>query len=83
MKKLLLISQCIIEKKNKITFSGKINFNLDNKEVYNKFNLGDSAEVSYREIYLTTFDDLDKDGKKEQIGKVLEGYQFIDAQPKR
>jgi len=69
--------------RNEIKFEGKVNFELNNKQIYGRFNKDDSADVSYREEYELTFEDLDKDGVKEQTGKVLMDYKFVDALPKR
>lgn len=63
------------------TFRGKIYFVIDDREIYNRFNLNDSADVNYREVYRTTLEDTDKDGKKEVIDRKFIGYQFIDAVP--
>lgn len=40
------------------------------------------VDVTYKEIYRVVYDDIDKDGKKEVIEKVLTGRDFLDAQPK-
>jgi hypothetical protein len=65
---------------NKITFDGLVDFEVDNKEIYSKFKEGDIADISYRESYELTFEDLDKDGIKEQTEKIFTGYEFVDAQ---
>lgn len=67
---------------NRINFGGKIKFNVNNKEIYERFKEGDLVDVSYRENYKLTFQDLDGDGEKEQTGKTLKGYVFVDAQKK-
>ena len=64
-----------------ITFDGNIDFNVNNKNLYNKFNQGDLADVSYREMYKSIYDDINKDGQKELLKRELDGYKFIDAQP--
>ncbi len=66
-----------------ISFDGKIDFDSSDEEVYSRFKEGDTADVSYREVYKLIFEDLDKDGKKEQIGRVFDGYEFEDACPKQ
>lgn len=51
-----------------ITFDGKVDFTVDNLELYNKFNSNDVANVTYKEEY---------DPKR----FTLIGYKFLDAQP--
>jgi hypothetical protein len=65
---------------NWITFDGQVDFDIDNEEIFNRFNKNDSADISYREIYRTVYDDGDGDGKKELLEKKIRGYYFIDAQ---
>lgn len=67
---------------NKIDFDGKIDFEINNREVYNRFHLGDLASISYREEYSDTYDDTNGDGKRELTGTKLKGYEFIDAEKK-
>ncbi len=67
----------------KVTFDGEVDFEIDNKEIYDRFNRGDIVDVLYRKSYQLTFEDLNKDGKKEQISRILTGYEFLDAQPKK
>ncbi len=63
-----------------ITFDGAIDFILNNKEIFDRFNVGDTADVTYLEKYLSIYDDLDKDGTKEMVKRALLTPQFIDAQ---
>lgn len=65
--------------KNKIEFGGKVDFEINNKAIYERFKEGDLADISYRENYKLTFEDLDGDGKKEETGRVLKEYVFVDA----
>lgn len=69
--------------RNIISFDGKVDFEINNKEVFSRFKQGDSASVSYRQSYRLTFDDIDGDGKKDLVNKVLVDYDFLDAQPKK
>lgn len=62
--------------------SKKIRFNVYNKELFNRFNTNDIADVTYREVYRLTYDDIDGDGKTDLVNKVLTDYKFLDAQPK-
>lgn|GEM_PF-1222149 len=52
------------------------------KTLYNKLKEGENVDVTYNEIYRATYDDVNKDGKKELTERVLVGYDFLDAQPK-
>lgn len=52
-------------------------------ELFRRFNAQDATYVTYREVYSLTYDDLDSDGKKEVINKVLMDYTFLDAQLKK
>lgn len=52
------------------------------KELWGRFNRGDSVTVSYKEMYKSTYKDTDCDGKKELIHKSLIGYDFLEAQLK-
>jgi hypothetical protein len=65
--------------KNIIEFDGKVDFEVNNKEIYNRFKEGDSARVCYKATYWVTFEDLDKDGKKEETNREISGYRFLDA----
>lgn len=72
------------DEKNYITFTGqKVTFDINNKEIFNRFELNDPAEISYKEIYSATYEDLDNDGEKDLVEKTLEGYKFLDAKPKK
>ncbi len=77
-----------------ITFKGKIEFELEDEEMYGKFNSNDIADVSYREVYtsLSTYDDTNNSGTNCLIEKkfvdsnseftekkCVSGYDFVDA----
>ena len=66
--------------RNIIVLDGEVDFEINNKEIYGRFKEGDYADVLYRESYKLTFEDLNGDGVKEQTGKTLTGYEFVDAQ---
>lgn len=68
--------------KNIIKFNGKINFEINNEEIYNRFNEGDIVDIFYKNKYKLTFKDINKDGTKELVSKVIEEYEFVDAQLK-
>ena len=68
---------------NIIEFDGPVDFKVDDGEIYNRFKKGDAADVSYRESYSLTFEDLNEDMIKEQTAKKFIGYKFVDAQPKK
>ena len=61
---------------------GAIDFEVDNKKLYNKFEKGDSVIVAYREHYIITLDDLNKDGNKEVVSRIIDEHKLVDAQPK-
>ena len=66
---------------NTIIFDGETDFEIDSKEIYNRFKEGDEAEVSYRNVYRLVYEDFDMDGKKELVERTLTGHEFIDARP--
>jgi hypothetical protein len=66
---------------HRTTFSGDIKFVVDGSQIYYQFNENDKAHVSYREVYRDTYEDLDKDGKKEFTGRNLVDYEFVNALP--
>lgn len=72
-----------VREKNIIEFkSDRLKFWVDNKEIYNRFKIGDKADVTYKENYKLIYEDLDDDGIKESIDKYILNYEFIDAQPR-
>ena len=67
-----------------VKFSGDVNFEINNKNIFNRFKDKSSlVDVSYREIYFSVYDDTDRDGQKELIKRKLQGYEFVDAQLKK
>jgi hypothetical protein len=54
----------------------------EHKKLWERLQEGEDVDVTYREIYETTYQDYDKDGKKEFIERKLIDYDFLDAQPK-
>jgi hypothetical protein len=68
--------------KNIIEFDGKVDFEMDREDIFDRFKEGDNADITYRICYQLTFEDRDGDGNKEQTGIQLTGYDFVDAQPK-
>lgn len=66
-----------------IAFKGKIDFKLDNKEIFDRFKLEDKADVSYTEVYWAVYDKFKDDGierRKLLERKFLEN-KFVDAWP--
>lgn len=55
----------------------------EHKKLWERLEQGQEVDVTYREFYRCTYDDIDKDGKKELINKELIDYDFLDAQPKK
>jgi hypothetical protein len=65
---------------NRTTFDGVVDFTINSRELYERFNEKDNALVFYRESYRETYEDINKDGQKELINKEFSGFEFIDAQ---
>ncbi len=64
-----------------INFDGNIDFEVDNKEIYNRFdNTGDVADISYKEFHASIYN-TNKNGKEELIWRGRSIYEFVDAQP--
>jgi len=53
------------------------------KNLYNKLQEGQEVDVTYKESYRATYDDIDDDGKKDLIERVLIKFDFLDANPKK
>ncbi len=53
------------------------------KDLYEKLQDGQEVDVTYKEIYRETYDDIDGDGKKDLVERVLTGFDFLDANPKK
>lgn len=53
------------------------------KDLWKRLHRDDEVDVTYRELYQTTYRDTDGDGKKDIIEKKLVKYDFLDAQQKR
>jgi hypothetical protein len=54
------------------------------KDLYNKLQENQKVDVTYREIYRATYGkDVDKDGEKDLIERVLISYDFLNANPKQ
>jgi hypothetical protein len=72
-----------IPEKNNIVFRGEQSFDLNNSEIFNRFQLNDKAKVSYKEKYWSTYEThKNVYGKKERTllkSKFLEN-EFVDAQ---
>lgn len=64
--------------KNEIAFDGKVDFELDDRIIFDRFEkVGDSADVSYKEIHWKTYN---YDGKTRYLEKDdIQGYEFVDA----
>jgi hypothetical protein len=60
-----------------IEFKGKIIFKLNNKQVFDRFQLEDLVEVSYKEIHGKTYG---RDGKTRYLeSDEIVGNEFVDA----
>ena len=52
------------------------------KSLWERLKEGEEVTVSYKELYKSTYRDIDDDGKKDLVERKLSGYDFLDAQPK-
>ncbi|MBI2451807.1 hypothetical protein HYV50_01875 [Candidatus Pacearchaeota archaeon] len=52
------------------------------RDLWERFTEGQEVDVTYREVFRNTYQDIDKDGKKDLIKRELIDYDFIDAQLK-
>ncbi len=68
--------------KYEVVFSGKVDFEVDNKEIFDRFKLEDKADVSYQEVYGAVYEYNEDTIEKEKLleRKFLEN-KFVDAQP--
>jgi hypothetical protein len=63
---------------NQIKFDGEIDFEINNRDIYNKLDKGDLVNLYYKEKYNIKFLPF----KEKKVRKIeLIGYEFIDAQP--
>lgn len=60
-----------------ISFYGKVSFKFNNKEIFEKFELGEDVKITYLEYYYDAYEDKDKDRKKELVDRQITGYEFI------
>lgn len=76
----LQINDVTVQEKFAIVFKCQHGqFIVQNKEIYDKLkdHKGKTVDVTYREIYRTTYDT--KNGKKQVTKRTLTGYDFLDA----
>lgn len=57
-------------------------FRVNNKNLFDK-EIGSSVNITYREMYRNTYDDIDGDGKKDLVKAVLTGFDVLDVNPKK
>jgi len=77
----LVLEEKTIPERYDITFFGdQMEFKVNDKKLFDRFELNDTADVSYRESRMLTYYDLDKDGKKELIQNEIIQNKFIDAE---
>ena len=50
------------------------------KDLWQRFVEGDSVDISYKELYRSTYEDTNDDGEKELVKRELIDYDFLDAQ---
>ena len=58
-------------------------FRVNNKFLFKNVEVNSAIDVSYRERYRSTYEDIDGDGKDDLVKRVLTGYEFVDANPVR
>jgi hypothetical protein len=63
---------------HKIYFDGKVEFESEDKSIYDRFNKGDKVIVMYRERFKNTYKPLD-DGSRELVKQKFKGYKLIDV----
>ena len=66
---------------NQIIFDGKVPFTLYDATIYNQFNKGQQADLSYKEKIEITSENNSETQKKE-ISRSMIGYQFESVYPK-
>jgi hypothetical protein len=64
---------------NKISFDGEMDFQVNNKTLFDRFHEKDSVIVSYTVIYRSKYGDKNNDGIKDLISREFKGYEFVDA----
>ncbi len=64
---------------NIIIFDGKVDFELDDKSVYEQFEVNDKVGITYSTVFERTFRDIDGDGVKDLAIKEFSHYEFITA----
>lgn len=52
------------------------------KNLYNKLETNQLADVTYKEIYRATYEDIENSRNHKLTSRVLTGFDFLDAQPK-
>ncbi len=53
------------------------------KNLWEKLKENQEVDVTYMELYKSTYRDIDNDGKKDLVERRLVKYDFLDAQPKK
>jgi hypothetical protein len=62
-----------------VKFDGRVDFEVDSKELFDIFKEGDPAVVFYREILRRTYEDVNGDGFLEMTGSKIRGHKFVNA----
>lgn len=69
--------------KNRVTFQwGNSKLEIDNIESYSTLKKGQHVTLTYDSVTAVTYDDVDEDGKKEEVSRKFDGYRFISAIPR-
>lgn len=57
-------------------------FIVERKELWERLKEGQKVTIAYKELYVSVYDDKNKDGQKELVSKKLVKLDFLDAHPK-
>jgi len=67
----------------RVAFKGEnLDFTVNSSYLYAFLDVGSVVDVSYKEIYKCTYDDLDGDGKKDLVKKVLKKQEILEIKLK-
>lgn len=76
----MFISSRVVPEKYLVKFKGVIEFNVNDKKIFDKFKLYDYVNLSYEKEFESVYDDTNNDGTNELVKKELKGFIFINAQ---
>jgi len=64
---------------NRTTFDGNIDFKINDRAIFERLDINDSVDLTYREVYRAVYDDTNNDGVKELISREFRRYEFDNA----